>query len=127
MSQKLARQPRDEFARKPLAIGPRVGPKNGASAKHVIARPRLLALNMSAVVPPAFVRRQAPKVPDRKRQMSRVSRFFAKAQARQNMTNGKYETRMMGLRPKISDRGAQSSGPTAKPRTKRVMPRMRMI
>ncbi len=34
--------------------GPRAGPIKGAAAKRVIARPRCLAANISAIVPPAY-------------------------------------------------------------------------
>lgn len=71
------------------AIGPRVGPRKGAIANRDIARPRVLAENRSAVVPPALVRTQLPKVPPRKRDTRSVSMLGDSADIMQKMAKGK--------------------------------------
>ncbi len=65
------RQP-SVFPRKPPTIGPSVGPMNGAAAKADMARPRCEAGNMSAMIPPAFVRGEEPKAPAKKQRIIRV-------------------------------------------------------
>lgn len=42
---------------------PIVGPKKGAAANMLIASPRSLAGNISAITPPAFVKGLDPKAP----------------------------------------------------------------
>ena len=48
------------------------GPKNGAAAKILIAKPRSEAGNISAMTPPAFVKGDDPKAPAKNRSIRRV-------------------------------------------------------
>jgi hypothetical protein len=77
----MARNPKTHrhpfvIPKKPPIIGPRTGPRKGAEAKRLIAMPRCLAGNMSAITPPALVRGDDPNDPARKRRIMRVHAFF---------------------------------------------------
>ncbi len=82
-------------------MGPIEGPRNGAMANRLDAKPRSekhlvslvvqeverekkgantpLALNISAITPPEFVKGDAPNAPAKKRRTSSVSMFWAPA------------------------------------------------
>jgi len=66
------------------------GPRNGAAAKKVMAKPRSEAGNMSAITPPAFVNGEDPKEPARNRKMSRVSMFLEPAAPALNAVRAMY-------------------------------------
>ncbi|CAF1061529.1 unnamed protein product [Didymodactylos carnosus] len=56
----------------PPTIGPRAGPRKAALANTDIPRPLCDAGNISATVPPAFVRGEEPNAPAKNRRMSSV-------------------------------------------------------
>ena len=56
-------------------MGPITGPRNGAAAKRLIARPLCDAGNISAITPPALVRGEDPKEPARNLRTTRVWMF----------------------------------------------------
>ena len=68
------RQPADS-PKKPPIIGPSTGPKKGATAKKLIARPRSEAANISAMTPPALVSGEEPKAPAKNRRIIKVYEF----------------------------------------------------
>ena len=70
--------PADWF-KKPAIMGPIDGPRKGAIANIAIAIPRSLALNISAMTPPALVRGDDPKVPAKARMMIKAAMFGAPA------------------------------------------------
>lgn len=72
---------------------------------------------MSAMMPPALVMVLLPKVPAKKRNTSNVLRSLAPHTAAQKAVKGMYVMMNMERRPKISEAGAQSNGPTTNPRT----------
>ena len=53
-------------------IGPKHGPINGAMENRVMARPRCLGGNISAITPPALVRGEDPKAPAKNRVTSKL-------------------------------------------------------
>ena len=56
--------------RNPPMIGPRAGPKKGAAAYKLSAKPRWRAVNKSDIVPPAFVNGADPNAPAKKRRIT---------------------------------------------------------
>lgn len=56
-------------------MGPMTGPRNGAAAKILVAKPLWDAGNISAMTPPAFVNGEEPNAPARNLKMIRVSMF----------------------------------------------------
>ena len=73
---------------------------------------------MSEMIPPTEVSEDEPNVPAKKRNTSRASSELAPQQAALKMVNGTKVAINMRRRPKTSEQGAQSRGPTTKPRTK---------
>lgn len=67
----------EEFCHVP--IGPMTGPRKGAAAKTLIARPRWEAGNMSDITPPAFVNGEDPNAPAKNLRTIRVWMFFEPA------------------------------------------------
>lgn len=129
-------------ATKPPMMGPKMGPRKGASAKTVIATPRCAAGNMSAIRPPALVNGDAPKILEKKRSTRRVARFCEAQIAALKTVCRVYVMRKRYCRPynseeatvrncwhyeeetveDIPDRGAQSNGPKTNPKTKKLSP-----
>lgn len=64
----------------PLTIGPIAGPANGANEKNAMAMPRRSLSQISPITPPAFVRGQAAKAPEKKRKSMMAAVFGASAQ-----------------------------------------------
>lgn len=102
---------------------PREGPRSGAEAKRILARPRSTGANRSATAAPALTRGAEPTVPARKRNIINVWIFWATAAPTLKMTSAVYVDRNTYCRPKSSESGAQNSGPIAKPRTKSEIPK----
>ena len=73
------RQPSDSL-RNPAIHGDVQGPKEGAKANKLIARPRSDAGKISAMTPPALVIGEEPKAPAKNRKTSSVPVFFEPAQ-----------------------------------------------
>ena len=73
------------------------------------------AANISPICPPALVRGALPNVPAKNLTMRIIGRFVERAPAMLKIANKGYEALKAHLRPNISERGAQSSGPTPKP------------
>jgi hypothetical protein len=107
---------------KPPIIGPSIGPIKGAVAKMDEAKPRRESGKRSAITPPAFVRGDAPKVPDRKRKTSRDAMLLQPAVAPTKAVIKKCATINTISLPYNSDSGAHRAGPTANPSTKRAIP-----
>jgi hypothetical protein len=55
------------------------GPKNGAAANRLVARPRWEAGNISAITPPALVNGDEPNVPPKNLSIIKVSMFWEPA------------------------------------------------
>ena len=115
------RQP-SVIPRKPPTMGPITGPMKGATEKMLIARPRSLAENKSATTPPAFVSGEDPKAPPKNRRMRRVQTFFDPAAPALKTVKARKVPKKTTWRPYSSLKGAHSSGPRAKPNTKRDTP-----
>ena len=64
---------------KPPTTGPTTGPMKGAAANSDMARPRCLAPNMSAMVPPALVMGEDPNAPAKKRSTMSAAMLGASA------------------------------------------------
>jgi hypothetical protein len=62
-------------ARNPPITGPILGPRKGAAAKILIARPLSRAWKQSAITPPAFVSGEEPKAPAMNRRIIMVAMF----------------------------------------------------
>jgi hypothetical protein len=60
-------------------MGPMTGPRNGAAAKMLVAKPRCEALNISEITPPAFVNGEEPNAPAKNLRMIKVCMFFEPA------------------------------------------------
>jgi hypothetical protein len=76
---------------KPPMIGPRMGPRNGATLYSVRARPRWVGANMSARTPPELTMGEPPKVPVRKRKTIRVAMFWLPAEPPMKATMAMWE------------------------------------
>jgi len=110
------------MVRKPPVMGPSAGPRKGAEAKTLIARPRWLAEKVSAMTPPALVSGDEPKAPTRKRNATMAPMLGEAMHRPCHSVMKAYDTMSRLRRPKSSDNGAQKSGPIAKPSTKSEMP-----
>lgn len=101
---------------------PSAGPRKGVVANNPVASPRSVLLNMSAMTPPVFVIEDEPNALAKKRRTSKAVMLGAHTAATLNAVYAVYEITKMGLRPYISDRGAQINGPRANPNTKSDKP-----
>lgn len=78
---------------------------------------------MSAITAPEMAIGTDPKLPAKKRRMIKVWMFLAPAAPAENTVRKKELRMKITRRPYISLSGAQTSGPTANPMTKRDIPR----
>lgn len=109
---------------KPPTKGASRGPVKTAMEKIVMAAPLVALLYMSEKTAATTARGHAPKKPAKNRQIKRVCRSFAVAQAMVKTEKPNMETTIGSLRPFNSERGAQNVGPVAKPNTYRDTPRI---
>jgi hypothetical protein len=70
---------------------------------------------MSAITPPPSAKQALPLNPAKKRNIIRVAMVFEKPQPRVNATKNTLVKLKIVARPNISESGAQSNGPAAKP------------
>ncbi|KAH3664791.1 hypothetical protein OGATHE_003606 [Ogataea polymorpha] len=116
-------QPRLELATiKPPMNGASNGPTNTAIENTTIAVPLVRLPNMSAKPAGATTIGAAPKQPAKNLQIKIDSSLSEHATAKLKAANATEERSITGLLPYNSDRGAQTTGPVAKPRTYRVIP-----
>src|SRR5579862_7287837 len=100
----------------PPQIGPMTGPMRGPIDQMAVAFPRESGAIMSAMTPPPSARQALPQNPAKNRRTMRVAMEFANPQPREKATKPTLVTLNMVARPYISDNGAQSKGPAAKPK-----------
>jgi hypothetical protein len=97
---------------------------NGAAANILIAKPRSRAGKQSAITPPAFVSGEDPNAPEKNLRMMTVHIFWEPATPALKKTKHPKVKKKRICRPNNSLRGAQKSGPMAKPKTNRERPRV---
>uniref|UniRef100_A0A1Y1LM92 Uncharacterized protein n=1 Tax=Photinus pyralis TaxID=7054 RepID=A0A1Y1LM92_PHOPY len=78
---------------------PKAGPRKGAIAKTLVAIPRSLAVNRSAMIPPELVSGEDPHAPAMKRNTMRAAMFGAPAAAALKAVRAMYVREKSFCRP----------------------------
>jgi hypothetical protein len=91
------------------------GPRKGTSTKTALAVALDTGGHRSEFVPAPIARQPAPKAPAKKRQTSREPKFCDNPAPKVNKREIGMVHRYASLRPKVSDRGAETIGPKANP------------